>query len=114
MSAPNAELAYRILDQIDAHPDSWDQGVWDCGTSACFAGWAVRLSGGSADMDAYVVDGPPELVGMHVETAARTVLRLDDGEDEVDDGWLFGPDNDREGLGRMVDEIFGPRPGGEA
>lgn len=33
---PNAELAYAVLDQIDAHPETWDQGDWDCGTTACF------------------------------------------------------------------------------
>jgi hypothetical protein len=45
---PNAELAYRVLDHIDAHPQNWEQGRWigqeECGTVACFAGWAVLLS----------------------------------------------------------------------
>jgi hypothetical protein len=105
---PNAALAYAVLDQIDAHPEQWDQATWDCGTSACFAGWAVRLSGGISDAS-NVVDGPAELIGMHVEYAAYRVLGI--GFDGIDAGeWLFDPDNGREDLARMVEEIFGPRP----
>lgn len=42
MTAPNAELAYAALDEIDADPRAWDQARWD----ACFAAVVVRLSGG--------------------------------------------------------------------
>ena len=54
-SAPNAELAYRVLDHIDANPQQWDQGRWigqaECGTVACFASsllfclWIVSANG---------------------------------------------------------------------
>lgn len=115
MSAkPNAELAYRILDRIDADPRSWRQDVWDCGTAACFAGWAVRLSGGTSSDD-LVTEGPAELVGRAVGAAAHTVLGIDEDTawslfDRGTGDWLFSPDLDREGLGRTVAEIFGPRP----
>lgn len=111
---PNAELAYKVLDHIDAHPESWDQNIWDCGTAACFAGWAVRFSGGATHGD-IVTDGPAELVGMHVELAAHAVLGIDEEKawepyERHTGDWLFSPDLDREGLGKSIAEIFGPRP----
>jgi hypothetical protein len=61
MAAPNATLAYRVLDHIDADPDRHDQNVWvertDCGTVACFAGWVVLLSG---DKPVFDEDDPVE------------------------------------------------------
>lgn len=111
---PNAELAYRVLDHIDADPRSWRQDVWDCGTAACFAGWAVRLAGGISGDD-LVVDGPAELIGHPVGVAAHMVLGIDEDTawslyDRGTGDWLFSPDLDREGLGQTVAEIFGPRP----
>lgn len=109
---PNAELAYRVLDQIDAHPETWNQGIWDCGTAACFAGWAVRLSGGTSakndSLDTIVVDGPAGIIGMEVPDAAEHLLGdiCRNGDDED----LFDGSNTREDLGRLVEEIFGPRP----
>jgi hypothetical protein len=113
---PNAELAYRVLDHIDAHPESWDQTQWVCGTTACFAGWALRLSGyeleeGSFRWSAEVADGP--LAGVRVEYAACDVLKIESPEICRADGkWdgLFNEGNDRAKLGELVKEIFGPRP----
>ena len=118
MTAPNAELAYRVLDHIDAHPEQWDQRTWDCGTVACFAGWAVRLSGARAAGPAYdskVVEGPADLIGLDVSDAAVRVLRHECWTPDSDifspRGDLFASDNTREDLGRLVAEYFGPRPG---
>lgn len=113
MSKPNAELAYAVLDQIDAHPETWNQGIWDCGTAACFAGWAVRLSGGRSlniDMETRVISGPEHIVGLPVEEAAEELLGYSQLGDIDDD--LFDGCNTRERLGLLVAEIFGPRPGG--
>lgn len=117
MSTPNAELAYKVLDYIDAHPAEWHQRSWVCGSAACFAGWAVRLSGCVIaqkypdDPDsAYVTDGPQGIVGQQVGDAAEYVLgmrRYKDGRDDLFDAW-----NTREDLGRITAEIFGPRPDG--
>lgn len=116
MTAPNAELAYKVLDHIDANPNEWKQSTWQCGSAACFAGWAIRLSGGTLSERPIpdVVKGPEELIGLVVDEAAYRVLGIDDvtagdlGND--DDDWLFGEDNTRDDLGRLVAEIFGPRP----
>lgn len=114
MTAPNAELAYRVLDHIDADPKNWNQNEWQCGTAACFAGWAVRLSGGTMINvnDSVVVEsGLPELLGESVDRAAETLLGMPVGRYmETDDEHLFDPGNTRADLGRIVAEIFGPRP----
>lgn len=36
----------KVLTQIKAHPETWTQRSWECGTSACFCGWARRFSKG--------------------------------------------------------------------
>lgn len=45
----NAELLRRVIAQIEAHPELWDQTWWreekPCGTAYCFAGWTAILSG---------------------------------------------------------------------
>lgn len=43
------ELAQKVLGHVRAHPELHDQSRWvnspyDCGTSACLAGWAVLLN----------------------------------------------------------------------
>jgi hypothetical protein len=123
MSSPNAELAYKVLDHIDAKPASWNQGWWliqgDCGTTACFAGLACVLSGDQPDFDH--ADDPPEhgwTYGSTVDTAdqgatdvprrAKRLLRLD----SEDANRLFHSANTRADLGRLVEGIFGPRSTG--
>ncbi len=117
---PNAELAYRILDQIDADPESWRQSYWftltDCGTAGCLAGWACMLSGDKAspygdltvgDTFAFVETADGQRV--HAEDRAMELLGI-----ELDDAYrLFSDTNTREDLGRLVAEIFGPRPADE-
>lgn len=43
----NRILYQCVLDQIKAHPESWDQSCYHtlCGTKHCFAGWAEILAG---------------------------------------------------------------------
>lgn len=119
----NAELAYRTLDYIDAHPDEWDQTGWVCGTKACFAGWAVFLSGGrvsGTSWDPRVADVYPNspakaYEGWSVDEAAQYLLGVEDidgGLYLVDQGvaWLFDGEHTRETLGKCVEQIFGPRP----
>lgn len=116
MTAPNAELAYRVLDHIDAHPEQWDQGHWvaeaECGTVGCFAGWAVMLSGYMVNDEGTVIGSlgrVTKLDGQHIEDAANVLLGIDDNTVYLYDGLLK-----RDELGQRVAEIFGPRPGGAA
>lgn len=117
---PNATLAYRVLDHIDAHPESWNQLDWitrpdgaDCGTAACFAGWTALLSGDqprwardwSVRTD-YVLD--PDGERRDISVRASELLGIND--EQADD--LFCAVNTRPRLGTLVAEIFGPRPDG--
>jgi hypothetical protein len=113
VTTPNAELAYRVLDRIDAEPYRWIQGDWatetDCGTAYCFAGWAVVLAGREPVWDygecSYVADDRGVDEGTQfIGDAAREALGVEDT------GSLFDGFNTREDLGRIVAEIFGPRP----
>jgi hypothetical protein len=112
---PNTELAWRVMDHIDAHPGQWDQGLWigesGCGTVACFAGWTVMLSGFEVDSDSEGVIAPqhPEWRGLHVSTVAEELLGLDD-EVLAAKGDVFCGLLTRAELGDRVAEIFGPRP----
>lgn len=47
----NVELLQRTMAYIEAHPEMHNQGEWvdldpECGTAACFAGWAAILEFG--------------------------------------------------------------------
>jgi hypothetical protein len=117
---PNAELAYKVLDHIDAHPEQWDQGLWwieqdddFCGTVGCFAGWTCALSGERPTLDE---DGDPLAHGVPVAERAAQLLGFA-AECELDDAIpegrsLFSPTNSRRDLGRLVAGVFGPRPDG--
>lgn len=60
---PNIELLKKTLSYIETHESDWDQSQYVCGTSMCFAGHAVVLSGYPVSEDAYTpLDVlPPEL-----------------------------------------------------
>jgi hypothetical protein len=118
---PNAALAYKVLDHIDAHPEQHEQSVWTtmtyCGTAACFAGWTCLLSGdrlvededGDTDVEVWVggnIRRIPERAAELLGIPYAPLFVLPYGHD------LFNPGNEREDLGRLVAEIFGPRPGG--
>lgn len=32
--------------QIEAHPETWEQGTWRCESGMCVAGWTATLAGG--------------------------------------------------------------------
>jgi hypothetical protein len=122
---PNTELGYRVLDYIEAHPQEWDQRIYlrkdHCGTAACFAGWAVLLSGDQPDWS----EGWPAEVGDTFSGEATDTVRvvsdgaLDGvgaratdllditGEAAAD---LFAASNDLDDLRTLTAEIFGERP----
>lgn len=41
----NIDLLDKTMNYIIEHPEEHDQGMWRCGTSRCFAGWACTLDG---------------------------------------------------------------------
>ncbi len=124
---PNAELAYKVLDHIDTNPETWRQKVWagksECGTAACFAGWAVMLSGHTVEI---AEDGGYESIDgnrdITIAGVAAEELRIDGlvspcRENHDSCTWsetytdrLFDASNTREELGELVLEFFGPRP----
>jgi len=124
VTAPNAELAYRALDHIDANPDQHDQRVWiskdSCGTVACLAGWVCLLAGDKPAYEPYGEDPETELVtvlsvgtpayDMGVPRRAADLLGIPYDSTSLFGHRLFSADNTREDLGRIVAEIFGPRP----
>lgn len=116
---PNAELAWRVLDHIDAHSEQHNQSLWmmnaPCGTVACLAGWACLLSGdrpvededGDIDHEVWVggdIRGVGERAAELLGIPHQPLRQLPYGHE------LFNPLNSREDLGRLVAEIFGPRP----
>ena len=127
---PNAKLAYQVLDHIDAHPEQWDQETYyevnECGTTACFAGWTVILSKVelNAHGDVLLSSLPHEVADLVGQIRSTEPSPLEDpqlaeiadvarvllGIDRDQRGSLFYADNDREDLGTLVGELFGPRP----
>lgn len=118
----NAKLAYRVLDHIDAHPEQWSQREWiyrpdaaDCGTAGCFAGWACMLSGDQPmwnqgkQTERFAMEIAVDGVCKPIRDRAVELLGIDEDEDDL----LFDACNTRGDLGRLVAEIFGPRPDGE-
>jgi hypothetical protein len=119
---PNAELAWNVYDAINANPAHFDMDNWaraaanapmigleqltspECGTTACFAGWAIVLSGYQITRDLEIVKAN-RVVPTTFSTLAASLLGLSDEQAED----LFYVDNEDFGPG-LVAEIFGPRP----
>ncbi|GIF08715.1 hypothetical protein [Actinoplanes siamensis] len=114
---PDAGRAYAVLDQIDARPELHNQSAWfhrtigGCGTAACFAGWTSLLAGDEPlwthdyqnQTDAVIGGGKRR----YIEARATELLGIDPDQADA----LFYGGNTREDLGRLVEQIFGPRPG---
>ena len=74
----------RVLDQIEQHPDTWDQSQWHCGSTHCFAGWAQLLSGKTSNEETTRRDARIYLdISIHEADyffdARRTLEELKDG-----------------------------------
>lgn len=114
----NTPLLRRTMEQIETHPETWDQANYRCDTGMCFAGWACELSGGTwstgpdGPLSDYLIAEPDDgedMFGrwdMRLVTAhnrARRLLGLDGGQADE----LFDQDNDLDDLRRMVAELCG-------
>ena len=92
----NVELLQRTMQYIMDHPEQHDQRHWvvntDCGTAACFAGWAMILSGRkitSGSSSSYIGREARELLGLT----------------RVESMTLFCGDNTRPALQLMVKDL---------
>jgi hypothetical protein len=114
----NVEKCEEVLQFIKDHPEKHDQGTWghetDCGTAACFAGWAVLLNGYELQLQfgdpfgghCFDVKSLKTGVRSAVATAAAEVLELTYGEAMT----LFHAGNTFEELEQMVKNISNGDP----
>lgn len=115
---PNIDLLKRTLAHIEADPENWFQGEWRivnaehdpdrCGTSYCFAGWTLQLSGGkwaypADDIDRNHIVLTPEGEADVAEVAAE-LLDIDDFYQTLS-SHLFDPENTLDDLRRIVGEL---------
>jgi hypothetical protein len=111
----NADLLQRTLAQIEAHPDAWNQHNWalrtDCGTSYCFAGWAVTLTHPTA-RPVFIVGHPvANAIVLNPDTENAEEWQIADlaahllqlRTDEADE--LFDEDNTLDTLRDMVADL---------
>jgi hypothetical protein len=64
----------RVLEHIKAHPETWEQSNWHCGTQHCIAGWSQIFAGKTPD-------------DFTVRRDARQYLQIS----VLDADWLFAP-----------------------
>lgn len=95
MPERNVELLQKTMQHIKDHPEQHWQDIWvnECGTAACFCGWAALLSGHTADQMATSGFGMTgfgaDLLGLEYEEAKT----------------MFKPENSREMLELMVKDL---------
>lgn len=120
---PNTDLLRRTLAHIEDNRREWNQGTWghrnECGTTYCFAGWAVVLSGGQINFEPeFDIDGsylasyvvmPGDPVPDNVENAATRLLGLE----YEDAARLFYAPSDLHTLRLIVAELTADEPKAE-
>ncbi|ATS92934.1 hypothetical protein SEA_SUPERPHIKIMAN_92 [Mycobacterium phage Superphikiman] len=106
----NKALLNEVMQFILKYPEAHDQGVYfsECGTVACFAGWACYLAGyDKVPGSRGIVADPESPKGCdHASFKARDLLGLTTDEAE----YLFYADNSVEDLQRMVANLVADRP----
>lgn len=117
MSKSNLRLT---LEAVEANPQHWDQRMWHCGTSHCFAGFAEALRLGRpltcpvTETLRYRTAHIPEWAGsandadLIDQDATMAWLGVSDDENEYGDsdwGFLTDPDNTLDDLRRIVAEL---------
>lgn len=133
VSGRNPKLLRQVMAYIEQNPSDWKQGLWwaprkdsdghTCGSSGCFAGWAVALSGGkyAPGIEAVIADekddwtfsrNMQDLDGewRHVSLTsvsgrAARVLGLTGDDDDI----LFDGSNTLQDLRRYVDNLCAGR-----
>jgi hypothetical protein len=64
----NIENLKRVVAHIEAHPETWNQSEWHCGTTHCLAGHAQIISGKKPDEDSVWPDAKKFLGLKRVES----------------------------------------------
>jgi hypothetical protein len=104
----NVALLEQVMTRIEDHPEQHDQTVWvnECGTAACFAGWACLLSGWQSaiswDESRPIVMSPDTLVEKLVPDVAIELLGIGNGDAVT----LFDAQNTRQMLRLMVKDLL--------
>jgi hypothetical protein len=102
----NVALLKATLRYIELHPEEWEQSLWICETTACFAGTACLLMGGKRIFrKGELSDDESVRVGRKrrlVMEMAQEVLDLNSN----DASWLFNATNSLSELRRMVNELI--------
>ncbi len=102
------ELARLALKRIETDPDRWNQTVWRCGTTCCFAGhvalaagatWRVRRFGSNFFEDNVVLPGSD--ISLHVSDYAQRALHATNEQAQR----LFSRLNSLQDLHDLVDEF---------
>jgi hypothetical protein len=103
----NTQLLEQVMTHIEDHPEQHDQSVWvdECGTAACFAGWACLLSGWQVgprwDFNGPLIS-PDTLIEKDTPEAAVDLL----GIDIYDADRLFDARNTLPMLALMVKDLM--------
>lgn len=73
MPKVNKALLCKVIRHIEQNPQEWAQEVWEseCGTRACVAGWAIKLSGQKVYDLGSPSDRAKELLGITEDQACR-------------------------------------------
>lgn len=107
---PNLELAKRVLAQIEADPATWNQEHWayktECGTSYCFAGWALKLAYQEPQFLFWGYDDEATYVRLPkgettISSAADAVLGISQAQGEL----LFWAENTLDDLRAYVQQL---------
>lgn len=81
---PTADLLRAVADQIEQHPDWWDQGNYgtgegvSCQTPACVAGWACAIAAPSERGTDQIHDDAAELLGLDDDAAWAVFLHWEE------------------------------------
>jgi hypothetical protein len=106
MTELNTSLVSQVLEQIDTHPETWNQAYWrtpigygpTCGTAHCFAGWVATLTGW-VWLNDVLVEKDDQILA--VAFAAAHELGITDAQALR----LFAGGNDRDDLDDVLDQI---------
>jgi hypothetical protein len=83
--ARNIELIEKVMQHIKDHPENHSQAVWvsetECGTTACFAGWTLLMTGARC-FGLECLYGEDGRLIVDVPNAARRLLGI--GIDDAD------------------------------